>query len=139
MQVIYKSVLAFKNCQTVFRSHSSGALPVLAITGFRFCCKANTKPYILRPLILRTRPYFGVCSGASPGVPRVAPQRHRLNHLWHSKLLPRCCFCCCFCSRSPSCSQDVVFGVAFAVVVVVGPSNCSQYVVFVVALQHVCC
>ena len=39
MQVIYKSVLAFKNCQTVFRSHSSGALPVLAITGFRFVVK----------------------------------------------------------------------------------------------------
>ena len=36
MQVIYKSVLAFKNCQAVFRSHSSGALPVLAITGFMF-------------------------------------------------------------------------------------------------------
>ena len=34
MQVIYKSVLAFKNCQIVFRSNSSGALPVLAITGF---------------------------------------------------------------------------------------------------------
>ena len=34
MQVIYKSVLVFKNCQAVFRSHSSGALPVLAITGF---------------------------------------------------------------------------------------------------------
>ena len=34
MQVIYKSVLAFKNCQAVFRSHSSGALPVLAITSF---------------------------------------------------------------------------------------------------------
>ena len=33
MQVIYKSVLAFKTCQAVFRSHSSGALPVLAITG----------------------------------------------------------------------------------------------------------
>ena len=43
MQVIYKSVLAFKNCQAVFRSHSSGALPVLAITGFRFCCKTNEK------------------------------------------------------------------------------------------------
>ena len=50
MQVIYKSVLAFKNCQTVFRSHSSGALPVLAITGFRFCCKTNGKPYNLAPL-----------------------------------------------------------------------------------------
>ena len=49
MQVIYKSVLAFKNCQTVFRSHSSGALPVLAITGFHFCCKTNGKPYILAP------------------------------------------------------------------------------------------
>ena len=41
--MIYKSVLAFKNCQAVFRSHSSGALPVLAITGFRFCCKTNEK------------------------------------------------------------------------------------------------
>ena len=28
--------LAFKNCQTVLRIHSSSALPVLAITGFRF-------------------------------------------------------------------------------------------------------
>ena len=35
MQVISKSVLAFKNSQAVFRSHSSGALPVLAITGLR--------------------------------------------------------------------------------------------------------
>ena len=43
MQVIYKSVLAFKNRQTVFRSHSSGALPALAITGFRFRCKTNEK------------------------------------------------------------------------------------------------
>ena len=34
MQVIYKSVRAFKNCEAVFRSHSSGALPVLAITGY---------------------------------------------------------------------------------------------------------
>ena len=46
MQVICKSVLAFKNCQAVFRAHSLGALPVLAITGFRFCCKTNEKPYI---------------------------------------------------------------------------------------------
>ena len=29
-----QSVLAFKNCQAVFRAHSLGALPVLAITGF---------------------------------------------------------------------------------------------------------
>ena len=41
--MIYKSVLAFKNRQTVFRSHSSGALPVLAITGFHFCRKTNEK------------------------------------------------------------------------------------------------
>ena len=50
MQVIYKSVLAFKNCQAVFRSHSSCALPVLAITGFRFWCKTNEKPKVFAPL-----------------------------------------------------------------------------------------
>ena len=50
MQVICKSVLAFKNCQAVFRSHSSGALPVLAITGFAFIYKTNRKPYIFRKL-----------------------------------------------------------------------------------------
>ena len=47
--MIYKSVLAFKTCQAVFRSHSSGALPVLAITGFRFCCKTNEKPTFWEP------------------------------------------------------------------------------------------
>ena len=60
MQVIYKSVLAFKNCQTVFRSHSSGALPVLAITGFRFCCKTNRKPYVFDPFMGPTFEQFGM-------------------------------------------------------------------------------
>ena len=46
MQVIYKSVLALKNCQAVFRSHSFGAHPVLAITGFVFCCKTNENPKV---------------------------------------------------------------------------------------------
>ena len=68
MQVICKSVLAFKNCQAVFRAHSLGALPVLAITGFRFCCKTNEKPQVFAPLgvpkqvlFLRT---FGVHFGS---------------------------------------------------------------------------
>ena len=43
MQVVYKSVLAFKNCQAVFRSHSSGALPVLAITGWS---SVETGPFL---------------------------------------------------------------------------------------------
>ena len=50
MQVIYKSVLAFQNCQAVFRSHSPGALPVLAITGFHFCCKTNEKNHTFWPI-----------------------------------------------------------------------------------------
>ena len=58
MQVIYKSVLAFKNCQTVFRSHSSGALPVLAITGFRFCCKTNRKPLVFGPMGVQKQVIF---------------------------------------------------------------------------------
>ena len=36
-------------CEAVFRTTSSGALPVLANTGFRFCCKTNRKQYILAP------------------------------------------------------------------------------------------
>ena len=63
MQVIYKSVLAFKNCQAVFRSHSSGALPVLAITGFHFCCKTNEKTI-----------HFGPYKGPILG--------HFLGHFW---------------------------------------------------------
>ena len=34
------------------RINSSGALPVLAITGFRFCCKTNGKPYNVTSLIV---------------------------------------------------------------------------------------
>ena len=67
MQVIYKSVLAFKNCQAVFRSHSSGALPVLAITGFHFCCKTNEKPYILAHTRGPFRVTFWVTFGAHLG------------------------------------------------------------------------
>ena len=33
--------LSAKNDHTVFRIHSSNALPALATTGFRFCCKAD--------------------------------------------------------------------------------------------------
>ena len=41
--------LSFKMWAAVFRTNSSGALPVLANTGFRLCCKTNRKPYILAP------------------------------------------------------------------------------------------
>ena len=68
MQVIYKSVLAFKNCQAVFRSHSSGALPVLAITGFSFCCKTNEKPYILAPTgVPKQVPFWTSGTGGASG------------------------------------------------------------------------
>ena len=36
-------------CEAVFRTTSSGALPVLANTVFRFWCKTNRKQYILAP------------------------------------------------------------------------------------------
>ena len=65
MQVIYKSVLAFKNRQAVFRSHSFGALPVLAITGFSFCCKTNGKQHILAPTGVPKRVPF-LTSGRAP-------------------------------------------------------------------------
>ena len=57
--------LSSKNDHTVFRIHSSNALPVLALTGFRFCCKTNGKPYILPPLRV---PKYGL-RGALWGAP----------------------------------------------------------------------
>ena len=66
MQVIYKSVLAFKNCQAVFRSHSSGALPVLAITGFlSFLRKTNEKQSAFGPIgVPKQVPFW--TSGTAP-------------------------------------------------------------------------
>ena len=69
MQVICKSVLAFKNCQAVFRSHSSGALPVLAITGFRFCCKATEKPCVFEPKGVQKQVPFCTLWESSSGAP----------------------------------------------------------------------
>ena len=84
MQVIYKSVLAFKNCQAVFLSHSSGALPVLAITGFSFCCKTNEKPYILAPTGVPEQVPFWT-SGRAPLELLWAPLGHPLWELsWAS-------------------------------------------------------
>ena len=78
MQVIYKSVLAFKNYQAVFRSHSSGALPVLAITGFRFCCKTNEKPYVFAPLRVPKPVFFLTTFGVHVG----SLSGSILGHFW---------------------------------------------------------
>ena len=69
MQAIYKSVLALKIYQAVFRSHSSGALPVLAITGFRFCCKTNEKPYVFAPLRVQKQVPFWTLWESPSGAP----------------------------------------------------------------------
>ena len=53
------------------RTHSSGALPVLALTGFHFCCKTNRKPYIFEPT----------------GVPRETPKRHSDRQASNERLL----------------------------------------------------
>ena len=45
-KVKYRVELAVKKCQILFRTYSSSALPVLAITGLRFCCKTNETSYI---------------------------------------------------------------------------------------------
>ena len=41
--------LLFRTDKAVFRMHSSGALPVLAITGFHFCYKTDGKPSHFAP------------------------------------------------------------------------------------------
>ena len=92
MQVIYKSVLAFKNCQAVFRSHSSGALPVLAITGFRFCCKTNEKT-------------IGFCTTKGPNTgpfldPLGEPLWSSSGHLWGASLGALLGLCGGFCESS---------------------------------------
>ena len=78
MQVIYKSVLPFKNCQAVFRSLSSGALPVLAITGFRFCCKTVEKPYVFASLRVPKQVLFLTTFGVHFGSLWVSI----LGHFW---------------------------------------------------------
>ena len=47
------------------RINSYNALPVFAITGFRFCYKTNGKPYILAPIGVPNN----ACLGLSGGVP----------------------------------------------------------------------
>ena len=52
--------LSLKMCEAVFRTNSSGALPVLANTGLNLYYKTNRKPYIFGPT----------------GVPGGMPKRH---------------------------------------------------------------
>ena len=61
--------------------HSSGALPVLAITGFRFLRISRRKPYILNPIGVRKQGLCGALSGASLG-PSLGLSGAFLELLW---------------------------------------------------------